>query len=65
MFIVLLAFFVAFAAAIAFFASAVIYHLWQYTLPGWFAPKIVVPAYLVLLLLFIGLAANAFLHIPF
>ena len=65
MFIALIAFFIAFTAAVAFFASAVIYHLWQYTLPGWSAPKIVVPAYLALLLVFLGLAANAFLHIPF
>lgn len=65
MFPALLAFFIAFVAGLAFFSSAVIYHLWHYTLPGWSAPKVVIPAYLAATLLFLGFALAAFLHIPF
>ncbi|MBI4132138.1 MAG: hypothetical protein HY474_00730 [Candidatus Sungbacteria bacterium] len=59
MFFTLLSFFIAFTAAHAFFSAAAIYHLRSYTLPGWSAPKIVIPAYLALSLLFLGLALAA------
>lgn len=52
------------AAAInVFFGAAVIYHLWKYTLPGWKAVKIVVPAYLALWLIFLGLALYSLFQI--
>lgn len=65
MFTVLLALFIAFTAADAFVSAAAIYHLWSYTLPGWSAPKIVIPIYVAISLIFIGFALNAFLRIPF
>lgn len=65
MFAVLLALFIAFAAADAFVSAAAIYHLWSYTLPGWSAPKIVIPIYVAAALTFIGFALDAFLSIPF
>ncbi len=64
MFVALLAFFFAFIAADVFLSAAVIYHLLHYTLPGWTAPKIVIPAYLVLTLVFLGLALVSLLRIP-
>ena len=65
MFLTLLAFFLLFVVIDAFFSAAVIYHLWHYALPGWSAPKIVIPTYLGLTLVFLGFALVAFLHIPF
>lgn len=65
MFTVLLALFIAFTAADAFVSAAAIYHLRSYTLPGWSAPKIVIPIYVAISLIFIGFALNAFLRIPF
>ncbi len=60
----LLAFFLAFIAADIFFSAAVIYHLLHYTLPGWTAPKIVIPVYLILALTFLGLALVSLLQVP-
>ena len=65
MFIALLFFFIAFVAADAFFSAAVIYHLRTFTLPGWSAPRVVIPVYIALALLFVGLALRAFFRIPF
>lgn len=65
MFSVLLVFFSAFVAADVFFSAAVIYHLLHYTLPGWTAPKIVIPIYGALALVFLGLALVSLLRIPF
>jgi len=65
MFTALLSFFVIFVAADIFFAAAVLYHLRQYTLPGWNAAKVVIPAYVGLSLLFLGLAIWSFLRITF
>lgn len=64
MFTTLLAFFFAFIAADVFFSAAVIYHLLHYTLPGWAAPKIVIPVYAALALVFLGLALVSLLRIP-
>lgn len=63
MFAVLLIIFVAAVAADAFLSAAVVYHLWKYTLPGWTAVKIIVPAYLALALLFFGLALYSLFQI--
>ena len=65
MFAVLLALFIAFVAADAFVSAAAIYHLWSYTLPGWPAPKIVIPVYVATSLVFIGFALRALVSIPF
>ena len=64
MFVALLSFFFAFLAADIFFSAAVIYHLLHYTLPGWTAPKIVLPVYATLALIFLGLALVSLLRIP-
>lgn len=65
MFFSLLSFFILFVVIDAFFSAAVMYHLWHYTLPGWSAPKVVVPTYVALTVVFLGFALVAFLHIPF
>lgn len=40
--------FFAFTITYALLSAAVFYHLFQYTLPGWTAARIVVPIFLVL-----------------
>lgn len=55
---------VAFLAAETFFSAAVIHHLRSYTLPDWTAPRIVIPSFLALLLLFLGLAVYSLLRLP-
>lgn len=56
MFPILFLLFVAFVAVDLFLAAAVIYHLRQYTLPGWNAAKVVIPTYIVLSLMFLAAA---------
>lgn len=63
MFTALLLFFITATALDVFLSAAVIYHLRRYTLPTWTAPKIVIPVYLMLALIFWGLAAYHFLQI--
>lgn len=65
MFPFFLGLFVAFLALDAFFSIALIYHLWNFTLPEWKAPKIVIPSYLILTLIFLGFALISFSRIPF
>lgn len=60
----LLTLFIVFMAIDAFFSAAVIHHLRSYTLQGWRAPKIVIPAYLALAVLFLGLALYSLARIP-
>lgn len=64
MYIALLGLFFAVVAANAIVGAAVIYHLRKYTLPGWTAAKIVVPAYVLLSLIFALLALHALSRIP-
>lgn len=64
MFWILLTLLIVFVATDAFFSGAVIYHLSKFTLPGWDAAKIVIPIYLALALLFLGLALYSLLQIP-
>lgn len=45
-----------FAAVHIFFSAAVIFHLRRYTLPGWSAPRIIIPLYCILSLLLFGFA---------
>lgn len=65
MFALFLTFFIVFVAANLFFSAAVVYHLRQYTLPGWNAARIILPIYGVLSLFFLGIALYSFLHVPF
>lgn len=65
MFIGLLIFFAAFILADTFFVAAVFYHLQNYTLSGWSAPKIVLPVFILFTLIFLGFAVYFFNHIPY
>ena len=52
-----------FVAVDALVATAVLWHLSKYTLPGWTAAKAVVPAYLVLEMALLAMALYSFLKI--
>lgn len=65
MFIGLLIFFAAFILADTFFVVAVFYHLKNYTLPGWSAPKIILPVFVLFTLIFMGFAVYFFNKIPY
>lgn len=56
--------FIIFAIAYAFLTAAVFYHLHQFTLPGWNVPKIVVPIFILLSVIFFSLAAYFFFVTP-
>ncbi|MEK7108642.1 MAG: hypothetical protein AAB844_00820 [Patescibacteria group bacterium] len=64
MFAALLVLFLAVVAADALLSAAVIYHLRQYTLPGWTAAKLVIPLYLILASLLLIVALAYFLRVP-
>ncbi len=56
--------FVFFALGYILLTAAVFYHLYQYTLPGWSAVKVVMPAFLLLSAILFILAAYFFLITP-
>jgi len=57
MFIPLLIFFLAFVAVDGYLVAAVLYHLRQYTLPGWNAARVVMPVFIILSLTLLALAS--------
>lgn len=48
-----------------FFTGAVIFHLRKYTLPGWSAPKLVLPIFFTLSAILFLFAVYFFFHISF
>jgi len=64
MFAVLAALGVVFIAVAGIIGAAVIYHLRQYTLPGWNAGRIAIALYLALALVCIGIVVQSLLAIP-
>ena len=56
--------FVAFILVYAFLAGSVLYHLRQYTLPGWNAARIIVPIFFILSAIFLAFATYFFFTVP-
>jgi len=56
MFYIFLIIFVIFTAIWGFFATSTIYHLKQYSLPGWSAYKIAMPVFFIISAAFFGFA---------
>ncbi|MBI2054707.1 MAG: hypothetical protein HYT39_01255 [Candidatus Sungbacteria bacterium] len=48
----------------AFFASAIVYHLRAYTLPGWSMGRIGIIIFILLSLILLALAISAFRQVP-
>lgn len=64
MFIIASLIFIIFGVFYALFSSAIIYHLRQYTLPGYPAPRLIIALFLTLSVLLGGLAFYFLWHIP-
>lgn len=56
--------FIIFIGLWIFFTAAVIFHLRKYTLPGWSAPKLVLPIFFVLSAILFLFALYFFFRIP-
>jgi len=56
MFYIFLSIFIAFTAIWGFFATSTIYHLKQYSLPGWSAYKLAMPTFFLISAAFFGFA---------
>ncbi len=61
--IILAGFFILFVLADAILSAAVIYHLRQYTMPGWTIARAAIASYLILAGLFLGVAVYYFRQI--
>ncbi|OGZ93752.1 MAG: hypothetical protein A3A28_00690 [Candidatus Sungbacteria bacterium RIFCSPLOWO2_01_FULL_47_32] len=64
MFYISLGIFIVFSSIWGFFASAALYHLKKYAMPGWTAPRLVVPLFFSLSLLFFLLSLYFLFTMP-